>query len=431
MACADRAYTQARRHLGNAADADDAVQEACLQLAHDGRRFDGGVPFAVWVVRRVQIACLRLRRSDLRRRRREREAMAMPRPAPGPDDLAEAVRALVVRLPMADQVVIDLHYFAGLPQAEVAAALGSSENAVALRLSRARAQLRTLLGGSATTASVALLLTAQPAHAAPPSVLAGIHDMLADKSAHRRQKIVKGWDRLIGRPGVPMQPHIAVYVPVEPRHTEPSLRVRVGVFMAAVVVRHATGWRLVQVPDDTVEEFADLAALQRRLAGLALVAGTAAERLQPLTLAEAPSFDRRWLPPPAVIADHLPRYRLRLAGTPTGLRAVEDGAPLVGPLAVIAAATTQRGTLQSLHEQALVRREGPALEARHRVAIAALRRAYTALAPRPPDAEPLLTPSQMLAAAGVPLADRRHTADRHPGRRPRLLPPFGLAPPEL
>ncbi len=181
-ACADRAYTQAHRHLGNATDADDAVQEAFLQLARDGRRFDGSVPFAVWVGRRVQVACLRLRRADQRRRRRERESLPMP-PCSGPDDLAETVRALVARLPQADQAVIDLHYFAGLSQAEVATALDSSENAVALRLSRARGRLRALLGGSATAASVALLLAAQPAHAAPPAVLAGIGTLSATVAA--------------------------------------------------------------------------------------------------------------------------------------------------------------------------------------------------------------------------------------------------------
>lgn len=178
-ACADRAYTQARRHLGNAADADDAVQEACLQLARDGRRFDGRVPFAVWVARRVQVACLRLRRCDRRRRRREQEALAMPPPVPADPERAETVRALVARLPAADQAAIDLHYFAGLSQAEVATALAVSENAVALRLSRARTRLRDLLGGSATAASVALLLAAQPVHAASPAVLSGIGSLSA------------------------------------------------------------------------------------------------------------------------------------------------------------------------------------------------------------------------------------------------------------
>lgn len=179
LACADRAYTQARRNLGNAADADDAVQEAFLQLARTARRFDGSVPFSAWVGRLVQIACLRLRRSNRRRQRREEVAMAFPCPAPGPDDLSETVRAQVARLSEADRTVIDLHYFAGLSQADVAAALGSSENAVALRLSRARNRLRALLGGSTTTASVALLLAMQPVHAASPTVLAGIGPLSA------------------------------------------------------------------------------------------------------------------------------------------------------------------------------------------------------------------------------------------------------------
>lgn len=172
-ACADRAYTQARHTLGNAADADDAVQEAFLQLVRTAPRYDGTVPFGAWLGRLVRIACLRVLRSDRRRRRREEVAMAQPAPAEDPDR-AEQVRALVARLPAADRAAVELHYFAGLPQAEVAAALGSSENAVALRLSRARARLRSLLGGGASLAVVATLLAAQPAYAAPPQVLAGI-----------------------------------------------------------------------------------------------------------------------------------------------------------------------------------------------------------------------------------------------------------------
>jgi RNA polymerase sigma factor (sigma-70 family) len=172
-ACADQAYTQARRTLGNAADADDAVQEALLQLVRTAPRYDGTVPFGAWLGRLVRIACLRVLRSDRRRRRREEAVMAQPAPAEDPDR-AEQVRALVARLPASDRAAVELHYFAGLPQAEVAAALGSSENAVALRLSRARSRLRSLLGGGASVAVVATLLAAQPAYAAPPQVLAGI-----------------------------------------------------------------------------------------------------------------------------------------------------------------------------------------------------------------------------------------------------------------
>jgi RNA polymerase sigma-70 factor, ECF subfamily len=51
----DRAYTHARRLLGNAADADDAVQEALLQLVRTAARFDGRIPFCAWLARLVSI----------------------------------------------------------------------------------------------------------------------------------------------------------------------------------------------------------------------------------------------------------------------------------------------------------------------------------------------------------------------------------------
>ena len=180
--CADRVTTQARRLLGNAADADDAVQEAFLQLTRTARRYDGRVPFAAWVGRLVHTACLRVRRSDRRRRRREASAMTpLQISDPTPDDgTQEVVRSAIARLPAGDQSAIDLHYFAGLSQAETAAALGTSENALAQRLVRARERLRRLLAGHGTSLSVAALATLlanQPAHAASPAVLATAHSL--------------------------------------------------------------------------------------------------------------------------------------------------------------------------------------------------------------------------------------------------------------
>lgn len=108
--------------------------------------------------------------------------MTLQRSTPQPNDLAEDVRALVARLPEADREVIDLHYFAGLSQAEVATAVGASENTVSQRLSRARSRLRDLLGARGavvTTTVIASLLAAQPAYAASPQVVAAAGSIAA------------------------------------------------------------------------------------------------------------------------------------------------------------------------------------------------------------------------------------------------------------
>jgi hypothetical protein len=215
-------------------------------------------------------------------------------------------------------------------------------------------------------------------------------DVDAEELANTRA----AWVQLVGRADLLMQTHVAVYI-------QPGLG---GVHNPLLVLRTPTGWRLVTKRLRTIEDVPTVDALQRRLAGLILAAGTAAEQLQVCAIPEQPCFDRRWLPPPNVIADHLPRYRLRLQTTPTGLRTIEDGLP-AGGLGAIFTTMRYSNNLEHLHRNARVQRHGPALEARHQRTIAALRRAYQNLRDREPAAEPLWKPSEMLAAAQVPLGD--------------------------
>lgn len=171
----DAAHIQACRLLGRSSDADDATQEALVQLVRSAKRFDPQRPFRPWLARLVHDACCRLLRSG-RRRRRHEGALPPPLPADEPVD-NEAVRAAVLELPEALRAAVELHYFAGLDQAEAATALGIGESACAMRLSRARERLRDLLQrrGVGVTAAVALAaLTATPAHAAPTGIAAGV-----------------------------------------------------------------------------------------------------------------------------------------------------------------------------------------------------------------------------------------------------------------
>lgn len=174
------AYQQAFRLLGRACDAEDASQEALVQLIRSARRYDVGRPFRPWLAHLVHVACCRLLRSGHRRRRHENAATQAPRAEQDID--AEAIRAAVLDLPEVMRQAIELHYFAGLSQAEAAASLKISENACSVRLHRARERLRHLLmrRGVHLTASTALaLLIAVPASAAP----AGLATTLAAQAA--------------------------------------------------------------------------------------------------------------------------------------------------------------------------------------------------------------------------------------------------------
>lgn len=174
-AAADPAYAQALRLLGRASDAEDATQEALVQLVRSARRYDPARPFRPWLARLVHDACSRLLRSDRRRRRHEAQAVVDASAVPAEVD-AEAVRAAVLALPEGMRAAVELHYLAGLSQAETAASLGIAENACAVRLLRARDRLRGLLrrrGIDAVPAAVIAVL-AVPGQSAPPGLAGGI-----------------------------------------------------------------------------------------------------------------------------------------------------------------------------------------------------------------------------------------------------------------
>lgn len=176
----DRAYSQARWTLGNAADAHDAVQEALLQIMHSAHRYDPARPFAPWLARHVHDACCRLRWRARRAWARE-QAVAQPTAsAPGESLDHETVRASVAALPERDRAAIELHYWAGLSQAETARELGVSENALAVRLHRARERLRGLLerrGIVTAPAGIVVILQPTTAWTAPPTLAASVHGL--------------------------------------------------------------------------------------------------------------------------------------------------------------------------------------------------------------------------------------------------------------
>jgi RNA polymerase sigma-70 factor (ECF subfamily) len=174
LAHLNRAYGLAYRMLGSAADADDAVQEAYLQLVRTASRYDGTVVFAAWLGRLVHLACLRVRRSQHQRHERQHQAalqlavsQADQQVRNHPEDAgnrdAENLHRAIVQLPARLRVAIELHYFAGLSQEQVGVALGLSSNAVGVRIHRGRERLRRAISPGALGALAA------PAAAAPPT----------------------------------------------------------------------------------------------------------------------------------------------------------------------------------------------------------------------------------------------------------------------
>jgi RNA polymerase sigma-70 factor, ECF subfamily len=152
----------ARRLLRHDDDAREAVQEAFVSAFRASQRFEGASRISTWLHRIVVNACL----MRLRAKRHVEVSIDEWLPAFLPDghhlsvfvDWSEAaytrleqdetrrlVRECIDRLPDSYRTVLLMRDIEGLPVSEVAAALEISENAVHVRLHRARQALRTLL----------------------------------------------------------------------------------------------------------------------------------------------------------------------------------------------------------------------------------------------------------------------------------------------
>ncbi len=158
-----RLLAVARRILGNDDDARDAVQDAFIAAFRNLDRFHGGSRLSTWLHRIVVNAAL----MKLRTRRRkpeqsldpllpsfrddghhveqfvsweDRADVAMER-----DETRRLVRDRIQQLPEAYRIVLLLRDIEGLTTEEAATALGTTANAVKIRLHRARQALRSLL----------------------------------------------------------------------------------------------------------------------------------------------------------------------------------------------------------------------------------------------------------------------------------------------
>jgi RNA polymerase sigma-70 factor (ECF subfamily) len=146
---APRLYAFFVRHTGEAAAAEDLLQQTLLKLhlaRGDFVKQTGILPWAFAIGRRLFIDGYRRRKREALHR--EAEPLDVAATVEGADDLLEAKRAVVeldrqlALLPEAQRVVFELMKRDGLTMREVAQVLGTTTNAVKLRAHRAHAALR-------------------------------------------------------------------------------------------------------------------------------------------------------------------------------------------------------------------------------------------------------------------------------------------------
>jgi RNA polymerase sigma-70 factor (ECF subfamily) len=152
-----RVFRLACRVTGDTAQAEEAVVEAFARVWAKAGQWRGESRAGTWIYQVALRTTLDQRRSRQRWWRRWGTPVPAeaPDPRPGPaesvaatDDqerlarrLAEAVR----QLSDADRALVHLYYFEQLELAEIADILGTSRDALKMRLSRARQRLRGLL----------------------------------------------------------------------------------------------------------------------------------------------------------------------------------------------------------------------------------------------------------------------------------------------
>jgi RNA polymerase sigma-70 factor (ECF subfamily) len=134
----------ARQWLGDAAAAEDAVQEALVACWRRDPGLSATLLPQVFVA--VRHAALNLGRGERRRDSRERSVAADQQPCfhcpQAADDLREEVERALARLPGAQREVVTLHLWGGLTFAEIGEVLGCNANTAASRYRYALAALR-------------------------------------------------------------------------------------------------------------------------------------------------------------------------------------------------------------------------------------------------------------------------------------------------
>lgn len=136
------------------AEVDDLVQDVLLAAWQHRDGFRGDASLGTWLmriaIRRVQrhVRWARVRRWLLpfAAGGDELPAVATACPVESGEDIA-ALRAALGQLRHADREILVLHYLEGRGVDELVALYGCARNTVEQRLSRARARLRTALGG--------------------------------------------------------------------------------------------------------------------------------------------------------------------------------------------------------------------------------------------------------------------------------------------
>jgi len=174
-------YSAALRQAANPHDAEEIAQAVFLVLARKASALRPGVVLSGWLYQTARLTAANFIRGNFRRQTREQEAY-MESTANEPDaaswtQIAPLLDEAMARLNEKDRNAVVLRYFEEKDMSAIAAALGSSEDAAKMRLSRALDKLREYFvkrGIPISSAGLAAVISDFSVQAAPAGLAASV-----------------------------------------------------------------------------------------------------------------------------------------------------------------------------------------------------------------------------------------------------------------
>jgi RNA polymerase sigma factor (sigma-70 family) len=174
-------YSVAKRRLANAALAEDITQIVFIRFAKTPPRVRSHGELVAWLHRTTLNVAIDAWRSETRRRSREQQVAVMePGTNTAWEDISPKLDEALNQLNDEDRQALLLRFFGRKAMRDVGVALGVSEDAAKMRVSRAVGRLRTQLGVGGAACSVAVLgtmLTEHSVEAAPGQLISRLAAM--------------------------------------------------------------------------------------------------------------------------------------------------------------------------------------------------------------------------------------------------------------
>lgn len=142
---ADTVYRVCFSFMKNRPEAEDMTQETFLRLLSSGKEFENERHEKAWLIVTASNLC----KDALKKWWRKHECIEDHLDIPAARTREYSIYEAVLMLQKDYKTVVYMYYYEGFSTAEIAQYLHCPESTVRSRLSRARKQLRTILGGDA------------------------------------------------------------------------------------------------------------------------------------------------------------------------------------------------------------------------------------------------------------------------------------------